>query len=99
MTEEEQLAMAVKMSNAEEEGDNEEMLFVHIKNSGFPLEKSRETVTDGNCLWDAVADQVALQGGIPGVPHTHEGLRALVSNHLFFLFCILSSWFFWMICM
>ena len=64
-------------------GEDEEVdpLDQHILDKGLALERSGVTVSDGNCWYDAVADQVKLLE-IPGVARDHEGLRSEICKAL-----------------
>ena len=63
---------------ADEEGDP---LLKHIEASGLPLRLRRATLMDGNCWYDAAADQVVLHQ-IPGRPEDHQQLRLEVCRSL-----------------
>ena len=41
-----------------EEVPDTDPLLDHITSSGLPLRLRRPTLSDGNCWWDAIADQV-----------------------------------------
>ena len=62
----------------DEEGDP---LLEHIEASGLPLKLRRPTLNDGNCWYDAAADQVLLHN-ITDKPHQHEELRREVCQAL-----------------
>ena len=67
-----------EMSPAEEDGDP---LLQHIEASGLPLKLRRATLMDGNCWYDAAADQVLLHQ-IPDRPEDHRQLRLEVCRSL-----------------
>ena len=77
--EEEEEENSVKQEvSADEEGDP---LLQHIEASGLPLRLRRTTVMDGNCWYDAAADQVLLYQ-IPDRPGDHHQLRLEVCRSL-----------------
>ena len=51
----------------------------HIREAKLPLIFSKLTLSDGNCWYDAVTDQV-MQHGIPDKPHNHLRMRAAVCD-------------------
>ena len=51
-------AEEVMEKNEEVEVLETDPLLEHIESSGLPLRMRRPTLSDGNCWWDAVADQV-----------------------------------------
>ena len=51
-------AEEVMEKNEEVEVLENDPLLEHIESSGLPLRMRRPTLSDGNCWWDAVADQV-----------------------------------------
>ena len=53
----------------------------HIFNKGLPLERSGVTLSDGNCWYEAVADQVKLLD-IKGVARDHKVLRSDICQAL-----------------
>lgn len=61
--------------------DDVDPLDQHIFNKGLPLERSGITLSDGNCWYDAVADQVKLLD-IKGVARDHKGLRSEICQAL-----------------
>ena len=56
-------------------------LLEHIEASGLPLIMRRPTLSDGNCWYDAVADQVKLLE-IPDKPTDHADVRDEVTKSL-----------------
>ena len=77
--EEEEEKDSVKQEvSADEEGDP---LLQHIEASGLPLKPRRATLMDGNCWYDAAADQVLLHQ-IPDRPGDHHQLRLEVCRSL-----------------
>ena len=64
--------------------DEKDPLLEHIKASGLPLRLRRPTLTDGNCWYDAAADQVLLHA-IPDKAEDHQQLRREVCQSLRYL--------------
>ena len=80
-----------------EEVPDTDPLLDHITSSGLPLRLRRPTLSDGNCWWDATADQVyvicqlivsiisvfqVILHDIPDIPRDHGSLRKAVANSL-----------------
>ena len=59
--------------------DLSDELTEHIRVSKLPLIFSKKTRADGNCWYDAAADQ-GVQHGITGKPWDHLGMRATVCD-------------------
>ena len=57
--------------------NKEDLLDKHITESKLPLIRRKPTLSDGNCWYDAIADQMDLLG-IPGNAVDHLKLRAEV---------------------
>ena len=56
-------------------------LVEHIRGSGLPLKMRPPTLSDGNCQYDAVADQIQLMK-IPDKPTNHADVRDEVTKPL-----------------
>jgi len=56
-------------------------LWRHIQEFGLGLISRPPTRSDGNCWYDAIADQVELHG-VPGVPREHGALRKFLVEAL-----------------
>ena len=56
-------------------------LVEHIRDSGLPLKMRPPTLSDGNCWYDAVADQIRLMK-IPDKPTYHAEVRDNVTKSL-----------------
>ena len=58
-----------------------EALLEHIERAGLDLTPRAETSSDGNCWYDAIADQIVLHN-VPDLPTNHKDLRKAVVDSI-----------------
>ena len=63
------------------EDPENDLLMQHIRLNKLPYFKRRPTVSDGNCWYDAVADQIVLHN-IPNKPRDHVRLRSAICRFI-----------------
>ena len=67
--------------NIDPNNSTKDELYEHIERNNLPYTARPPTRSDGNCWYDAIADQVVVNG-IQNLPKTHQEIRKLICDEI-----------------